>query len=116
MPIMLQSKRCHLRQKTRAQLIRMGEEPDEFGGIFLCNGIERIVRLLVQQRRHYIMALNRSAYRKRGPNYTPFATMIRCVTSRNCWYLLSELCERQDMQTSVMFALPVHLHNHALVK
>lgn len=33
----------------------------------------------VVQRRHYIMALKRSAYLKRGANYTPAATLLRCV-------------------------------------
>ena len=81
LPIMLQSRLCHLRQRTRRQLVRLKEEPDEFGGVFICNGIERIIRMLVQQRRHFIMAMNRGAYRKRGPNYTPFATLIRCGTA-----------------------------------
>ena len=82
MPIMLQSRFCHLRQKSRAELISCKEEPDEFGGVFICNGIERIIRMLIQQRRHFIMAMNRSAYRKRGANYTPFATLIRCARAR----------------------------------
>lgn len=33
----------------------------------------------VLQRRHYIMALKRTAYLKRGANYTPAATLLRCV-------------------------------------
>jgi DNA-directed RNA polymerase I subunit RPA2 len=37
------------------------------------------VFLLVLQRRHYIMALKRTAYLKRGANYTPAATLLRCV-------------------------------------
>lgn len=79
-PIMLQSRLCHLRRaKKRNQLVKLKEEPDEFGGVFICNGIERIIRMLVQQRRHFIMAMNRGAYRKRGPNYTPYATLIRCA-------------------------------------
>lgn len=49
------------------------------GGFFICNGIERIIRMLIAQRRHYIMALKRGAYRKRGANYTDFATLIRRV-------------------------------------
>lgn len=49
------------------------------GGYFICNGIERIIRMLILQRRHYIMALKRSAYLKRGSNYTDAATMIRCA-------------------------------------
>jgi hypothetical protein len=32
---------------------------------------------LVQQRRHYIMALRRGAYQKRGANYTDAATLLR---------------------------------------
>jgi DNA-directed RNA polymerase I subunit RPA2 len=55
------------------------EESTEFGGYFVCNGIERIIRMLILQRRHYIMGLKRGAYLKRGANYTPWATMIRCV-------------------------------------
>jgi hypothetical protein len=31
------------------------------------------------QRRHYIMALRRGAYLKRGANYTEAATLLRCV-------------------------------------
>ena len=43
-----------------------GEESTEMGGYFICNGIERIIRMITLQRRHYIMALRRGAYRKRG--------------------------------------------------
>jgi DNA-directed RNA polymerase I subunit RPA2 len=64
---------------TRDQLVSAKEESTEFGGYFVCNGIERIIRMLILQRRHYIMGLKRGAYLKRGANYTPWATMIRCV-------------------------------------
>lgn len=64
---------------TRDQLVVAKEESTEFGGYFICNGIERIIRMLILQRRHYIMGLKRGAYLKRGANYTPWATMIRCV-------------------------------------
>ena len=65
------------------------------GGYFICNGIERIIRMLIQQRRHYIMALHRSAYHKRGNNYTDAATLIRCAyilfCSRSCLLSMSDL-------------------------
>lgn len=61
----------------RAQLVQAKEESVEMGGYFICNGIERIIRMLIQQRRHYIMALRRGAYHKRGPNYTDAATLLR---------------------------------------
>ncbi len=63
----------------RSQLVQAKEESVEMGGYFICNGIERIIRMLIQQRRHYIMALRRSAYHKRGNNYTDAATLIRCA-------------------------------------
>jgi hypothetical protein len=63
------------------------EESNEFGGTFICNGIERIIRMLVQQRRHYIMALRRGAYHKRGPAFTEMATLIRWgpLAGRRLW-------------------------------
>lgn len=91
MPIMVQSSLCHLRGCTRNELVSYKEEPDEFGGTFICNGIERIIRLLIQQRRHYIMALRRSAYKKRGSNYTENATLIRCFAAARVRYRRSHM-------------------------
>ena len=78
-PVMVGSAACHLSSSSRDELSRRREEDTEFGGYFLCNGNERVVRMLIATRRHYIMALNRGAYTKRGPNYTPKATLLRCV-------------------------------------
>ena len=79
-PTMVQSTACHLNSLTQLQLTKRGEENKEMGGYFICNGNERIVRLLIQQRRHYVMAMKRGAYSSRGKTYTEFATAIRCVT------------------------------------
>ncbi|KAJ9526230.1 hypothetical protein QJQ45_009710 [Haematococcus lacustris] len=84
LPVMTRSRVCHLAGKTRQQLVALKEEANEMGGYFICNGIERIIRCLIAQRRHYIMALKRGAYRKRGANYTDYATLIR-----------QSLCQRQ---------------------
>lgn len=51
------------------------------GGYFIVNGIERIIRLLVAQRRHYVMGMVRGAYARRGPAFTEFATAVRCVAA-----------------------------------
>lgn len=63
----------------RAQLVARKEEAMEVGGYFICNGLERIIRMLIQQRRHYVMGLRRSAYQKRGPTFTDVATLLRWV-------------------------------------
>ena len=54
-PGMVRSVACHLAHATSADLVSRGEECNEMGGYFILNGNERIIRLLVQQRRHYIM-------------------------------------------------------------
>lgn len=42
-PIMLNSKFCHLHGLSREELIRHGEDPDDSGGYFIINGTEKCV-------------------------------------------------------------------------
>jgi DNA-directed RNA polymerase I subunit RPA2 len=46
LPIMVMSSHCRLRGKTGPQLASQCEEANEFGGYFIVNGIERVIRLL----------------------------------------------------------------------
>lgn len=78
-PNMVRSQTCALKASTTDELIRQGEETTEFGGYFIVSGIERVVRLLIQQRRHYVMGLIRSSFCSRGPKFTKYATVMRCV-------------------------------------
>lgn len=43
---MVLSKRCRLRGKSSSELVALKEEASEFGGYFVVNGIERVVRIL----------------------------------------------------------------------
>lgn len=70
LPIMVKSKRCHLNRMTPAQLVANKEEMYELGGYFICNGIERLIRLLQMQRRHIMLCLDRPSFCKRGTMYT----------------------------------------------
>ena len=78
-PVMVGSRLCELRDASAEKLVSRGEESNEFGGYFIVSGIERVIRLLIQQRRHYVMALVRSSFRTRGSRFTKYATAIRCV-------------------------------------
>lgn len=78
-PIMIRSARCRLLNKSPKELIDHGENAEEFGGYFICNGLERIIRLLVTPRRNHAMALVRASFQKRGPEYTQYGVAIRCV-------------------------------------
>lgn len=79
LPIMLMSKLCHLRGADLHKLVFHGEEATEMGGYFICGGMERLVRILILQKRNYPMGLVRSSFLKRGAGYTDKAVVIRCV-------------------------------------
>ncbi len=79
LPVMTLSDHCHLSGLSPDQLVARHEERREQGGFFIVNGNEKVLRMFVLNRRHYPFAVHRSAFCKRGKNYTPYGIMIRCV-------------------------------------
>lgn len=79
-PIMLKSKYCHTADFTELQNIQHGDESLEVGGYFVINGNDKVVRLLIAQKRNHIFTLIRDSNIKKGKNFTEFATSIRCVS------------------------------------
>ncbi|KAF2968065.1 hypothetical protein GQX73_g5481 [Xylaria multiplex] len=79
LPIMVKSGHCHLRGNSPAQLVARREESEELGGYFIINGIEKIIRLLLLNRRNFPLAIYRPSFTNRGPAYTPFGIILRCV-------------------------------------
>ncbi|TFK17118.1 DNA-directed RNA polymerase I polypeptide 2 [Coprinopsis marcescibilis] len=78
-PIMVRSVRCNLRGMSAAELVQRHEEPEEFGGYFLINGNERLIRYLILPRRNHVISLIRPSFSNRGPSYTQYGVQIRCV-------------------------------------
>ena len=77
------------------QLVKAKEETEELGGYFIVNGIEKIIRMLQVNRRNYPMAINRSAFAKRGAGYTSYGILIRSMrpdqsSQTNCIHYLSD--------------------------
>jgi DNA-directed RNA polymerase I subunit RPA2 len=64
---------------TQRDLLNKGEETVDYGGYFIVNGIERLIRLLIVPKRHYVTCLIRPSYQNRGAEYSKFATSMRCV-------------------------------------
>jgi len=81
LPIMVRSSKCHLSNKGPVELISMKEEANEKGGYFICNGIERVIRLLQVPRRNHPMAIERNSYKNRGASYSNKGIQMRCVRS-----------------------------------
>jgi DNA-directed RNA polymerase I subunit RPA2 len=61
------------------ELVKAKEETEELGGYFIVNGVEKIIRMLLVNRRNYPMAIKRGAFTNRGPGYTSYGIVIRCV-------------------------------------
>lgn len=64
---------------SSAALVAKNEEPEEFGGYFIINGNERLIRYLILPRRNHVTSLIRPSFSNRGASYTPYAVQIRCV-------------------------------------
>lgn len=64
---------------SSSDLVRHHEEPEEFGGYFIINGNERLIRYLILPRRNHVISLLRPSFSNRGPSYTQYAVQIRCV-------------------------------------
>ena len=90
-PVMVRSKLCNLQREIagemgrplnsaqrRATLAHHGEDSNEMGGFFIVNGNEKLIRLLIVQRRNFPLAFVRDAYEQTAPIFTKYAISIRC--------------------------------------
>src|SRR6218665_55112 len=80
-PIMVKSNRCNLEKFGRKELIQHKEDEEEFGGYFIMNGNEYLLRKLIAQRRNYPMAIARTSWKESGQFFSEFGISIRCVRS-----------------------------------
>lgn len=78
-PIMVKSQLCNLRGKTPKQLIQHFEDAEEIGGYFIVNGNERLIRMLIAQRRNYPLAITRNSWKDSGPFFSEYGISMRCV-------------------------------------
>ncbi|GAB0087074.1 DNA-directed RNA polymerase [Sergentomyia squamirostris] len=77
-PIMLKSKLCNLAKMTPRQLVNVGEHENEWGGYFIVKGNEKLIRMLMQMRKNYPVALRRGTWKDRGQFFSEVGVIIRC--------------------------------------
>jgi DNA-directed RNA polymerase I subunit RPA2 len=70
---------CHLQNNSPDLLVHRKEEAEELGGYFVVNGIEKLIRLLIVNRRNFPMAIERPSFTNRGPHYTKYGIITRSV-------------------------------------
>lgn len=68
-----------MENNSPAQLVQRKEESEELGGYFVVNGIEKLIRLLIVNRRNFPMAIIRPSFEGRGPSYTKYGMLLRSV-------------------------------------
>lgn len=76
---MVRSKFCNLNGMDEEQLARHKEDGFEFGGYFIINGNERIIRMLIMNKRNYPVAFQRPSFISRGKLFSTYAVQMRCV-------------------------------------
>lgn len=103
------------------QMVAKGEESTSFGGYFIVNGNEKIIRYLVVPRRHHPINLYRPSFANRGVSYSPYGTQIRCVRpdqsacTNTIHYLTSGGATLRFAWRKVEYMIPLTLVLKALV-
>jgi DNA-directed RNA polymerase I subunit RPA2 len=78
-PVMVRSMNCNLRGLSEEELVRKKEDMHEWGGYFIVNGNERLIRMLIMNKRNYPVCFERNSFMNRGRFFSPFAVQMRCV-------------------------------------
>ena len=77
-PIMLRSLACHLHNLSPEELVKRGEQEQEWGGYFIIGGHERLIRMLQTTRRNYPVAMCRGSWKNRGKNFSDKGVLLEC--------------------------------------
>ncbi|XP_029641029.1 DNA-directed RNA polymerase I subunit RPA2 isoform X1 [Octopus sinensis] len=112
-PVMVKSNICNLKNLTPTELVQKGEEAEEAGGYFIINGIEKVVRLIVEVRKNHPLCIKQPSLKKGGELFTEYALKIRCQKPNGfsrelTFHYLSNGCVQVSFQFSkVYYIVPV---------
>ena len=78
-PVMVKSNFCNLKGKSLDELIKLKEEFHDFGGYFIINGLEKLIRMITITRRNYPIAFIRPSVTKKRAGCSEFVCEMKCV-------------------------------------
>lgn len=82
LPLLLfQSKLCNIKNFSPSQLVKVGEQEDEWGGYFVVKGNQKLIRMLLQTRKNYPISLRRGTWKDRGQMFSDLGVIVRSVSS-----------------------------------
>lgn len=120
-PVMVMSDICNLSGLSPIELEERGEMASEFGGYFVSNGSEKLLRMQLCTRRNYPVCLKRSNYKTMGSLFSEYALQIRCfspdcsVAINQLHYLNNGLCKLVFRYRRERFSVSPIVIIHALV-
>lgn len=79
LPIMVRSSRCHLAKLSSKELVEQHEDCNEFGGYFIVNGQEKLIRMLIMPKKNYPLAFLRPSVKKKSANFTGHIVQMKCM-------------------------------------
>ena len=76
----LQSELCNLKNLMPEELVSRGEHEEEWGGYLVVKGKERLIRMLLNTRRNYPVAVKRSSWKSRDTDFSDIGILMRCIS------------------------------------
>jgi DNA-directed RNA polymerase I subunit RPA2 len=119
-PLMVRSANCNLAGLSEEELVRKHEDMHEWGGYFIVNGNERLLRMLIVNKRNYPVCFERSSFCNRGRFFSPFAVQMRCVRddlfsqTLTIHYLTDGNCVLKFIYQKQEFLVPIYVLLKAL--
>ncbi|XP_015126829.1 DNA-directed RNA polymerase I subunit RPA2 [Diachasma alloeum] len=120
-PVMVRSRRCHLKNLTPAQLVSRGEHEQEWGGYFIIKGHERLIRMLLMTRRNYPIAIRRSGWKGRGALFSDLGLLLRSVrddntaTNNTLHYVTDGTAKLMFTHKKILYYVPIILMLKSLI-
>ena len=76
---MVRSSFCHLSKLSNKELVEQHEDCNEFGGYFIINGLEKLVRMLITPKKNYPVAFMRPSVKKKNSSFTGHIVQMKCM-------------------------------------
>lgn len=117
---MVRSVNCNLQGLSEEELVLKKEDMHEWGGYFIVNGNERLIRMIIMNKRNYPVAFERPSFCNRGRFFSPFAVQMRCVRddlfaqTLTIHYLTDGNCVLKFIYHKQEFLVPVYVLLKAL--
>ena len=76
---MVQSDFCNLKGKKLEELVKHKEDLHDFGGYFIVNGLEKLIRMITVPRRNFPIGFVRPSASKKKANCSEYVCEMKCV-------------------------------------